>query len=139
MKKPARGASSAAGAPHLKTQKTGDHTDQFGRIRKDEELSGGLLDLVGLDGEEDGGDVSVAASCDDYDINPEGGIGFSAAYQRSRGRDISETGTVVASTEKADAPAGDDLAETAKSEVDVNAARPTTFSRRGRGRRLADM
>ena len=133
MKKPARGASSAAGAPHLKTQKTGDHTDQFGRIRKDEELSGGLLDLVGLDGEEDGGDVSVAASCDDYDINPEGGIGFSAAYQRSRGR------TVVASTEKADAPAGDDLAETAKSEVDVNAARPTTFSRRGRGRRLADM
>ena len=82
-------------APQLQTQKTNDHTDQFGRLRKEEELSGGLLDLVGLDGD-DGEDVTIAASCDDYDINPDGGIS-SVDYQRSRGRDVEEKPSAAAS------------------------------------------
>ena len=145
--RPARAAASAtaagaaAAAPSLQTQKTGDHTDQFGRLRKDEELSGGLLDLVGLDGEEDGGDVAVAASCDDYDINPDGGIGFSAAYQRSRGRDVPEMGAAPpeSAAKKANAKAHQDKAEAAEAEAKAQAARPTAFSQRGRGRRLTDM
>ena len=95
--------------------------------------------MVGLDGDDDGGDVSVAASCDDYDINPEGGIGFSAAYQRSRGRDVPEMGAVAASTARTEDRVGKNMADATEAEVNANAVRLTTFSQRGRGRRLADM
>lgn len=124
----------AAAAPRLQTQKTNDHTDQFGRLRKEEELSGGLLDLVGLDGDDEE-DVTIAASCDDYDINPDGGIGFSIDYQRSRGRDVEQ--------KPAAAPNTSSTAEEIETKpgvgVESKAIRPALFSQRGRGRRLADM
>jgi len=64
-------------------QQTKDQTDQFGNKRVID--SGALLDII--DGEE--GNVIVAKCCDDYDVNPDGGIGFSIDYQRSRGIVIS--------------------------------------------------
>ena len=64
-------------------QQTKDQTDQFGNKRVID--SGALLDII--DGEE--GNVIVAKCCDDYDVNPDGGTGFSIDYQRSRGIVIS--------------------------------------------------
>ena len=125
-------------APQLQTQKTNDHTDQFGRLRKEEELSGGLLDLVGLDGD-DGEDVTIAASCDDYDINPDGGIGFSVDYQRSRGRDVEEKPSAAASAAPRTISTTEEIKMRPDAGVEAMATRPALFSQRGRGRRLADM
>lgn len=66
---------------HVQHQVTKDKTDQFGNQRVVQ--SGALLDII--DGENN---AKVAASCDDFDINPTSGIGFSVAYQRSRGKII---------------------------------------------------
>ena len=121
-------------APQLQTQKTNDHTDQF----REEELSGGLLDLVGLDGD-DGEDVTIAASCDDYDINPDGGIGFSVDYQRSRGRDVEEKPSAAASAAPRTISTTEEIKMRPDAGVEAMATRPALFSQRGRGRRLADM
>ena len=124
---------------NMQTQKTKDHTDQFGRLRDQEELSGGLLDLVGLDGEEDA-NVTIAASCDDYDKNPDGGNGFSVEYQRSRGRTVQEKPHVAALVTTLKEKSIDMLQAKDSGKVSAQSkAEGMKFAQRGRGRRLADM
>lgn len=115
-----------------KNQKTKDSTDQFGNARAVE--SGALLDII------DGGEVNVAKCCDDFDINPNGGIGFSFTYQRSRGRIISEAEErKVAEKEAEEAAATASVQKKAEEENKRGAS--SWRSRRGGapGRSLADM
>tara|TARA_B100000780_G_scaffold258770_1_gene209299 strand:+ start:69 stop:788 length:720 start_codon:yes stop_codon:yes gene_type:complete len=115
-----------------KNQKTKDSTDQFGNARAVE--SGALLDII------DGGEVNVAKCCDDFDINPNGGIGFSFTYQRSRGRIISEAEErKVAEKEEEEAAAAASVQKKAEEENKRGAS--SWRSRRGGapGRSLADM
>ena len=119
-----------------KAQVTKDQTDQFGNQRAVD--SGALLDII--DGEE--GDVSVAKSCDDYAINPDGGNGFNVAYQRKRGRTISsdEEARMIGAVQARKAAAQQAVLQ---AEEKKRAERPSWKSRRrgggGGSRSLSDM
>jgi hypothetical protein len=121
----------AATTTHQKTQ---DNTDQFGNVRAVE--SGALLDII--DG--DGSEVKVAKGCDDFDINPNGGVGFSFTYQRLRGRVISEAAEREAKAAKKKEQGA--ASEQKKAEAGEKKESPSSWrSRRGGapGRSLADM
>ena len=119
---------------HVQHQVTKDKTDQFGNQRVVQ--SGALLDII--DGENN---AKVAASCDDFDINPTSGIGFSIAYQRSRGKII----TPEEEKRRQDDQLAQDVAalEEKKQQKDMEkAATGPSWRRRGQGggsRSLADM
>jgi hypothetical protein len=116
-------------------QVTKDQTDQFGNKRAVQ--SGALLDII------DGGEenVTVAKSCDDYDINPTLGNGFSVAYQRSRGKVISveEEKRRMEEVKRKQAAAVEEEKTKAK-EQEKERPQPSWMRRgNGKGRSLADM
>jgi hypothetical protein len=67
---------------NVKAQQTKDQTDQWGKKRAVGN-TGNLLAILGVGGGQEGV-PRIATSPDDYDVNPDGGIGFSQEYQAAR-------------------------------------------------------
>jgi hypothetical protein len=78
----------AAGGGGEAAQKTNAELDHVGKQTQGSgETGNSLLGIIGL-GAENSAQHTTAKSCDDYDHNPAGGIGFSREYQISRGRKL---------------------------------------------------
>ena len=122
------------------SQATRESRDQYGQARAVN--SGSLLGIIGCDD----GDVAAvvsAKSCDDYEHNPTGGLGFFRAYQEGRGFEYVPPPVLVPEGEGAEGAtagaAGDPYAPSAEGGAARPPGPPSWASRRGKGRSLAEM
>jgi hypothetical protein len=125
------------------SQATRESRDQYGQARAVD--SGSLLGIIGCDD----GDVAAvvsAKSCDDYEHNPTGGVGFFRAYQEGRGHEYVPPPPRVPEGEGAVGAAAESGGDPYAPSAEGGAARPpgppSWASRRGKGgkgRTLAEM